>query len=68
MSRGLTDLPEPEPENNNGSDVENIIRDLILAQNRLHDRLVDLERKFDHLLDDSKKANAKATKPWARGL
>jgi hypothetical protein len=68
VSRGLTDLPEPEPENNNGSDVENIIRDLILAQNRLHDRLVDLERKFDHLLDDSKKANAKATKPWARGL
>ena len=65
MSRGLTDLPEPENDGNDGgSDVENIIRDLILAQNRLHDRLVDLERKFDHLLSDSKKAS----KPWARGL
>ncbi len=68
MSRGLTDPPPPEESGDSGSDVENIIRDLILAQNRLHDRLVDLERKFDHLLDDSKKAKAKASKPWARGL
>lgn len=64
MSRGLTDPPPPEESGDAGSDVENIIRDLILAQNRLHDRLIDLERKFDHLLSDSKKAS----KPWSRGL
>ena len=68
MSRGLTDPTPVEGSGDSGSDVENIIRDLILAQNRLHDRLIDLERKFDHLLADSKKANEKPSKPWSRGL
>jgi hypothetical protein len=63
----LTDLPEPEGDGEDGSDVENIIRDLILAQNALHDRLVDLERKFDHLVADSADAS-KRSKMWSRGL
>lgn len=46
MSRGLTDEPPaPKQEDN---DLEDAIRDLILGQNKLHDRLIDLERKFDH--------------------
>jgi hypothetical protein len=64
----LTDLPEPESDGNDGSDVENIISDLILAQNRLHDRLVDLERRFDHLVADSKAADRKVSPRWSRGL
>jgi hypothetical protein len=67
VSRGLTDPVEPESAGDDGSDVENIIRDLILAQNRLHDRLVDLERKFDHLVADSADAS-KRSKIWSRGL
>jgi hypothetical protein len=51
MARGLTDLPE---ESTNEADIneetQQIIHDLILGQNKLHDRLIDLERKFDHLL------------------
>jgi hypothetical protein len=62
----LTDPVEPES-GDAGSDVENIIRDLILAQNALHDRLVDLERKFDHLVADSADASRRS-KIWSRGL
>ncbi len=50
MSRGLTDLPEPEQtEDQDNAEIEQVIRDLIIGQNKLHDRLIDLERKLDHL-------------------
>ena len=50
MSRGLTDLPEPEETTaEDNAEIEQVIRDLIIGQNKLHDRLIDLERKLDHL-------------------
>lgn len=50
MSRGLTDLPEPEETGTEDNpEIEQVIRDLIIGQNKLHDRLIDLERKLDHL-------------------
>lgn len=64
MSRGLTDEPAvPEPQNDD--EVTNVINELIKGQNKLHDRIVDLERKLDHMLADSA-----ATKPskWRKGI
>lgn len=52
MARGLTDLPE-EPINNEldiNEETQQVIHDLIIGQNKLHDRLIDLERKLDHML------------------
>jgi len=52
MARGLTDLPEePQVEASDiNEQTQQIIHDLILGQNKLHDRLIDLERKLDHML------------------
>jgi hypothetical protein len=51
MARGLTDLPE-EPTNDAdiNEETQQIIHDLIIGQNKLHDRLIDLERKLDHMV------------------
>lgn len=70
MSRGLTDAPEPE--DNDDNDEQAAIRALIIGQNKLHDRLVDLERQLDHLVrswEDTKEATPKSLKKkWNKGL
>jgi hypothetical protein len=71
MSRGLTDpIPvEPEPEDDEN---EAAIRALIIGQNKLHDRIIDLERQVDHLVQswqDTKEATPKSLKKkWNKGL
>jgi hypothetical protein len=65
MSRGLTD-PIEEPQEPN-DEIDQVIRDLIIGQNKLHDRLVDLERKLDHLTMPVETSQTKV-KPWKRGL
>lgn len=65
MSRGLTDEPV-QPEVDQDSEVDAIIRELVKGQNMLHDRLVDLERKFDHLTQAESEAADR--KRWKRGL
>jgi hypothetical protein len=70
MSRGLTDAPEPE--DNDDNDEQAAIRALIIGQNKLHDRLVDLERQVDHLVrgwEETKEATPKSLKKkWNKGL
>lgn len=67
MSRGLTDpIPEPEEEQNN--EVDNIIHELIKGQNKLHDRLVDMERQVDHLVQNWNLVKEAKPKKWNKGL
>jgi hypothetical protein len=73
MSRGLTDEPELPEETNADSEMDNIINELIKGQNKLHDRLVDLERKYDYLTNPtnqeaSAEIEAADRKFWKRGL
>jgi hypothetical protein len=80
MTRGLTDEPLPvEPEKNNDDEVTNIINELIKGQNKLHDRIIDLERQNDHksckckdktLSQEEASAEVEAAdrKFWKRGL
>jgi hypothetical protein len=68
MSRGLTDPIEPQPEENS-NEIESVIRDIIMGQNKLHDRLVQLEKQVDHLVSNWQ-AVPEPTKPkkWRKGL
>lgn len=70
MSRGLTD--EPVQPQNQDPELDNIINELIKGQNKLHDRLVDLERKLDHITLSQSEATAEIEaadrKFWKRGL
>ena len=67
MSRGLTDpIPEPEPENSN--EVDSVIRDIIMGQNKLHDRLVQLEKQVDHLVSSWQAVPAPKAKKWRKGI
>lgn len=73
MSRGLTDEPiSQEPEQSNDPELDKIITELIKGQNKLHDRLVDLERKADHGCKCGKHNEAESEaadrKFWKRGL
>lgn len=72
MSRGLTDpIPEPE-EPSKSEELDNVIRDIIIGQNKLHDRLVQLEREMDEFayylasMQDGTKRPPK--KKWNIGL
>lgn len=66
MSRGLTDEPiSQDPEESNDPELDKVITELIKGQNKLHDRIVDLERKLDRMLADS--APAKPGK-WRKGI
>lgn len=71
MARGLTDLPE-EPINNEqdtSEELNQVISDLITGQNKLHDRLIDLERKLDHMLADANaKPHVDPKSKWRIGL
>ena len=72
MSRGLTDPIEEPAQANQDPEVDSIIRELIKGQNKLHDRLVDLERKSDHQCKCGKhnesEAEAADRKFWKKGL
>jgi hypothetical protein len=72
MSRGLTDPTPQEPEDDGDNENQAAIRALIMGQNKLHDRLVDLERQLDHLVknwEDTKEATPKVLKKkWNKGL
>jgi hypothetical protein len=68
MTRGIGD-PAPLPEEESqGLDeaTQQVIRELIMGQNKLHDRIIDLERKLDHMLADSQ-SKSQQTK-WRKGL
>lgn len=70
MTRGLTDEPEPQSEPND-PELDNVINELIKGQNKLHDRLVDLERKADHKCkcDTHHSENEAADRKfWKKGL
>lgn len=74
MTRGLTDEPEPQ-ETQGDPELDNIINELIKGQNKLHDRLIDLERKCDHcncgqITQEEANAEVEAAdrKFWKRGL
>jgi hypothetical protein len=67
MSRGLTD-PIPEPEEEKSNEIESVIRDIILGQNKLHDRLVQLEKQVDHLVDGWKAVPKPEPKKWRKGI
>jgi len=75
MSRGLTDEPI-EPQQSKDDELTDIINQLIKGQNKLHDRLVDLERKADHQPKPNCKCNkhneteseAADRKFWKKGL
>lgn len=72
MSRGLTDpIPEPE-EPSKSEEIDNVIREIIIGQNKLHDRLIQVERQVDHLVqawNETKEATPKSLKKkWNKGL
>ncbi len=70
MTRGIGD-PAPTPEDNgqdqNSSEIDAVINELIKGQNKLHDRLVDLERKLDHVIAVFPETAA-PKRVWKRGL
>lgn len=73
MSRGLTDpIPEPEQNPSHSEELDNVIRDIIIGQNKLHDRLVQLEREMDefaYYLASMKDGTPRpAKKKWNIGL
>jgi len=69
MSRGLTDEPMPEETQGQTDELDAIINELIKGQNKLHDRLVDLERLIDHMNIQSQTENEAADRKfWKRGL
>jgi hypothetical protein len=72
MSRGLTDLP-PEPEKNQAQseELDQVIREIIIGQNKLHDRLVQLERDMDQMaytFASKEDGSRPAKKKWSMGL
>lgn len=71
MSRGLTDDPMPEPQSQD-DELTTIINELIKGQNKLHDRIIDLERKLDHVTISQSEATAEVEaadrKFWKKGI
>jgi hypothetical protein len=71
MSRGLTD-PTPEEQPDDRNELDEVIREIIIGQNKLHDRLIQIERELDHLVqnwNDTKEATPKSLKKkWNKGL
>ncbi len=69
MTRGIGDpapLPEEETSDIN-EETQQVIRDLIMGQNKLHDRIIDLERKLDHMIAPKEEAKSHPSK-WRKGL
>jgi hypothetical protein len=59
----------PEETQGQTDELDAIINELIKGQNKLHDRLVDLERLIDHMNIQSQTENEAADRKfWKRGL
>ena len=73
MTRGLTDpIPEPEEQNDQDPERDQVLHDLIVSHNMLHDRLVRLEAIVDsytHVVQTEQPITNKPNKSkWKRGL
>jgi len=74
MARGLTDPIEEDDNASAQDELDAVISNLIMAQNRLHDRLVSIERTLDHMATvntshtESPEHEAADRKRWKRGL
>lgn len=79
MTRGIGDpAPLPEEAEDSNEETTQIINELIKGQNKLHDRIIDLERKLDHMLADAQQGkrvkvapsttSAPVDKWWHKGL
>lgn len=70
MTRGIGDpVPVAEEQQDNNDDINQVITDIILGQNKLHDRIIDLERRLDHMLADANSnANTANSKWWHKGI
>lgn len=70
MTRGIGDpAPLPEEAEDSNEETTQIINDLIKGQNKLHDRIIDLERKIDHMLADATDIKSKQQhSKWRIGL
>lgn len=70
MTRGIGDpAPLPEEAEDNNEETTQIINELIKGQNKLHDRIIDLERKLDHINLAMHVGEAAPTpKWWHKGL
>jgi hypothetical protein len=70
MTRGLTDpIPEPEEKNDQDPERDQVLHDLIVSHNMLHDRLVRLEAIVDSYTHVTYPNATKPIKPkWKRGL
>ena len=75
MALGLTDPIEEPKDDEDSNELDGVINDLIKGQNKLHDRIIDIERTLDRMLADSTyMPNTTTTevsgerKFWKRGL
>lgn len=72
MARGLTDPIEEPAEEQDSNELDGVIRDLIKGQNKLHDRIIDIERTLDKMLAHNiERVNHEVSgerKFWKRGL
>jgi hypothetical protein len=71
MARGLTDPIEEPAEEQDSHELDGIINDLIKGQNKLHDRIIDIERTLDKMLADNTQHTTEVSgerKFWKRGL
>jgi len=72
MARGLTDPIEEPKDDEDSNELDGVINDLIKGQNKLHDRIIDIERTLDRMLADSTYTPTTEVsgerKFWKRGL
>jgi energy-coupling factor transporter ATP-binding protein EcfA2 len=72
MARGLTDPIEEPTEDQDPNEIDTVIRELIKGQNKLHDRIIDIERTLDRMLADMNHERTTEVsgerKFWKRGL
>lgn len=72
MARGLTDPIEEPKDDEDNNELDGVINDLIKGQNKLHDRIIDIERTLDRMLADSNHTPTTEVsgerKFWKRGL
>ena len=72
MARGLTDPIEEPKDDEDSNELDGVINDLIKGQNKLHDRIIDIERTLDRMLADmNHERNTEVSgerKFWKRGL
>lgn len=71
MARGLTDPIEEPKDDEDNNELDGVINDLIKGQNKLHDRIIDIERTLDRMLANNSQHTTEVSgerKFWKRGL